>query len=128
MAPVPLSLAGRVGASACCNSMFGSNVGRKCAIEGSRRLIGRGFHVMTGRTEAHKGARAFIGSSVGSQQSRGFAINGHEPNGVNGATQGTRRKGSGAGQVVVITSGKGGVGKTTTAASMAYGLANEGFR
>merc|ERR1712188_317890 len=32
------------------------------------------------------------------------------------------------GKVVVITSGKGGVGKTTTAASMAMGLALKGFR
>ena len=31
-------------------------------------------------------------------------------------------------RVVVITSGKGGVGKTTTAASFAYGLASAGFK
>ncbi|RLN92635.1 hypothetical protein BBJ28_00020396, partial [Nothophytophthora sp. Chile5] len=33
-----------------------------------------------------------------------------------------------AGRVVVITSGKGGVGKTTVTASMGYGLAMRGFR
>ena len=32
------------------------------------------------------------------------------------------------GRVVVITSGKGGVGKTTVTASMGYGLAQRGFR
>jgi len=32
------------------------------------------------------------------------------------------------GKVVVVTSGKGGVGKTTTAASIGYGLAERGFR
>ena len=31
-------------------------------------------------------------------------------------------------KVVVVTSGKGGVGKTTTAASFAYGLAEEGYK
>lgn len=31
------------------------------------------------------------------------------------------------GKVVVVTSGKGGVGKTTTAASFAYGLAELGY-
>ena len=31
-------------------------------------------------------------------------------------------------QVIVVTSGKGGVGKTTTAASIGYGLAEAGFR
>eukprot|EP00904_Undaria_pinnatifida_P013569 jgi/Undpi1/9342/HiC_scaffold_26.g11800.m1 len=37
-------------------------------------------------------------------------------------------KAEGEGCVVVITSGKGGVGKTTTAASLAYGLAEAGHR
>jgi Mrp family chromosome partitioning ATPase len=32
------------------------------------------------------------------------------------------------GRVVVVSSGKGGVGKTTTAASFAYGLAEKGFK
>ena len=32
------------------------------------------------------------------------------------------------GRAIVITSGKGGVGKTTTSASLAMGLANRGFR
>ena len=31
-------------------------------------------------------------------------------------------------KVVTVTSGKGGVGKTTTAASFAYGLADEGYK
>ena len=31
-----------------------------------------------------------------------------------------------AGRVVVVTSGKGGVGKTTSAASIGYGLAEQG--
>ena len=31
-------------------------------------------------------------------------------------------------KVVTVTSGKGGVGKTTTAASFAYGLAEEGYK
>lgn len=33
-----------------------------------------------------------------------------------------------AGKVVTVTSGKGGVGKTTTAASFAYGLADKGWK
>ncbi|GMF11064.1 unnamed protein product [Phytophthora lilii] len=44
---------------------------------------------------------------------------------------GARRASSAAkqpGRVVVITSGKGGVGKTTVTASMGYGLAQRGFR
>merc|ERR1712110_271705 len=32
------------------------------------------------------------------------------------------------GQVIVVTSGKGGVGKTTTAASLGFGLAERGFK
>lgn len=32
------------------------------------------------------------------------------------------------GRVVVVTSGKGGVGKTTVTASLGYGLASRGFR
>ena len=31
-------------------------------------------------------------------------------------------------EVIVITSGKGGVGKTTTALNLGVGLANEGYR
>jgi septum site-determining protein MinD len=31
-------------------------------------------------------------------------------------------------KVIVVTSGKGGVGKTTTAASVGYGLASQGFK
>jgi septum site-determining protein MinD len=33
-----------------------------------------------------------------------------------------------SGKIVTITSGKGGVGKTTTAASFAYGLAESGYK
>jgi septum site-determining protein MinD len=33
-----------------------------------------------------------------------------------------------AGKVVTVTSGKGGVGKTTTAASLSYGLADQGYK
>eukprot|EP01111_Echinosteliopsis_oligospora_P017766 TRINITY_DN7822_c0_g1_i1.p1 TRINITY_DN7822_c0_g1~~TRINITY_DN7822_c0_g1_i1.p1 ORF type:complete len:357 (-),score=87.91 TRINITY_DN7822_c0_g1_i1:8-1000(-) len=55
--------------------------------------------------------------------SRGYATEGlHE------GKIATPRKTSGDGQVVVITSGKGGVGKTTTAASFSFGLAEKGYK
>jgi len=38
-----------------------------------------------------------------------------------------KRLGDQPGQVVVVTSGKGGVGKTTTTASLGYGLASQGY-
>jgi len=47
------------------------------------------------------------------------------------STQASPDKANGAprnGQVIVITSGKGGVGKTTTAASFSYGLAEKGYK
>lgn len=49
---------------------------------------------------------------------------------MNGDAKGTETEGTeteGDGRVVVVTSGKGGVGKTTTAASLAYGLAEVTF-
>lgn len=43
-------------------------------------------------------------------------------------TNGDKKNAAQPGRVVVITSGKGGVGKTTVTASIGYGLAQRGFR
>lgn len=44
------------------------------------------------------------------------------------AANGEKKNAAQPGRVVVITSGKGGVGKTTVTASIGYGLAQRGFR
>lgn len=51
-------------------------------------------------------------------------FNGNDSGGINPASGGTAATGSnrGLGQVIVITSGKGGVGKTTTTASIGAAL------